>query len=351
MRFQWKDKKGIIWSVDDVTFKPGWDLDRAEFEAKLAYDTYWGSESEQYIHLGTSPTQTPSLPKLLGLLVRTSSLMMQFVAQLPSSQRRLLFVFSPRTNGFANLQRVTQPESFGIDTSHRTAGKADHTLAKFLNGITARKFEETHPTHVPGSISKFARGIAKGNPKEWPDGMHAWREKLNDPDAFAVNIVKHKKAISQLMEHAVSRIDLAIGTPVALVEFAHHTTHNKNRIFRPAKPSSPGIHVTGTEARFRSEDLKPLKPLKLSEDSRLSVSAWSLVFCHLTGPQYLLSLAEHPMPRKREPQRSPRTKEKAEAREKGESACLTVTVAKGSALRLQWKDIKETIEGIEKATF
>ncbi|PNP79698.1 hypothetical protein FNYG_07044 [Fusarium nygamai] len=62
MRFQWKDKKGIIWSVDDVTFKPGWDLDRAEFEAKLAYDTYWGSESEQYRHLDTPPTQTPSLP-------------------------------------------------------------------------------------------------------------------------------------------------------------------------------------------------------------------------------------------------------------------------------------------------
>ncbi|KAF5642331.1 hypothetical protein F52700_3179 [Fusarium sp. NRRL 52700] len=46
--FQWKDKKGTIWSIDDVTFQPGWDLDRAEFEAKLAYDSYWGHEMEQY---------------------------------------------------------------------------------------------------------------------------------------------------------------------------------------------------------------------------------------------------------------------------------------------------------------
>ncbi|PNP79697.1 hypothetical protein FNYG_07043 [Fusarium nygamai] len=47
--------------------------------------------------------------------------------------------------------------------------------------------------------------------------MHAWREKLNDPDAFAVNTTKHKEAFRKLMEHAVSRIDLAIGTPVALL--------------------------------------------------------------------------------------------------------------------------------------
>ncbi|KAF5678394.1 hypothetical protein FDENT_8970 [Fusarium denticulatum] len=113
------------------------------------------------------------------------------------------------------------PAPFAIDPlSHRTAGKADHALAKFLNGITARKFKETNPTHVPGSISEFARGIAEGNPKEWPDVMHAWREKLNDPDAFAVNITKHKEAFRKLMEHAASRIDLAIATPVSLVESA-----------------------------------------------------------------------------------------------------------------------------------
>ncbi|KAF5573062.1 hypothetical protein FPCIR_14101 [Fusarium pseudocircinatum] len=86
------------------------------------------------------------------------------------------------------------PEPFGIDaSSHRTAGKADRALAKFLNGITTGKFKETHPTHVPGSISELGRGIAEGNPKEWPDVMHAWCEKLNDPDAFAVNITKHKE--------------------------------------------------------------------------------------------------------------------------------------------------------------
>ncbi|KAF5626488.1 uncharacterized protein FTJAE_9653 [Fusarium tjaetaba] len=172
-RFQWKDKKGIIWSVDDVTFKPGWDLDRAEFEAKLAYDTYWGSESEQYIQASGNPSNTDSL---------TAKVAWTAAAKFP--------------------EKVV----------------ADHALAKFLNGITTRKFEEPHPTHVPGSISEFARNIVETNEKEWPGVVQAWKEKRNGPDAFAVNIKKHKEAFRKLMEHAVSRIDLAIATHVSLVE-------------------------------------------------------------------------------------------------------------------------------------
>lgn len=62
MRFQWKDKKGITRSVDDVTFKPDWDTDRAEFEAKLAY-----SESEQTIQISVNPSNTDSLTAKVAL--------------------------------------------------------------------------------------------------------------------------------------------------------------------------------------------------------------------------------------------------------------------------------------------
>ncbi|RKK40802.1 hypothetical protein BFJ70_g16072 [Fusarium oxysporum] len=48
LRFQWKDAKRPIGSIDKVTFEPGWDVDRAEFEAKLAYDSYWSYEMGQY---------------------------------------------------------------------------------------------------------------------------------------------------------------------------------------------------------------------------------------------------------------------------------------------------------------
>ncbi|KAF5581355.1 hypothetical protein FPANT_8968 [Fusarium pseudoanthophilum] len=169
MRFQWKDKKGIIWSVDDVTFKPGWDLDRVEFEAKLAYDTYWDSESGQYRHLGIPPTQTPSLP---------------------------------------NIDVSIQP----------TAGRGSRALAQYLHASNARGFENTNPSRVFGPFSEFARNILETNKKEWPGVVQAWEEKRNDPDAFAVNITKHKQAFRKLMEHAVSHIGLAIATPVSLVE-------------------------------------------------------------------------------------------------------------------------------------
>ncbi|KAF5559869.1 hypothetical protein FNAPI_4510 [Fusarium napiforme] len=161
-RFQWKDKKGIIWSVDDVTFKPGWDLDRAEFEAKLAYDTYWGSESEQYIQASGNPSNTDSL---------TAKVAWTAAAKFPEK---------------------------AVHHGSQVRGK--------------------HPTHVPGSISGFAHNIVETNEKEWPGVVQAWKEKRNGPDVFAVNITKHKEAFRKLTEHAVSRIDLAIVTPVSLVE-------------------------------------------------------------------------------------------------------------------------------------
>ncbi|KAF4443430.1 AAA domain-containing [Fusarium acutatum] len=132
---------------------------------------------------------------------------------------------------FTNLQRVAQPEPFGIDVSLQpTTGKGSRALAEFLNVSTARKFENTNPSHVFGSFSEFARSIVKSNEEEWPGVVQAWKEKRNDPDAFAVNITKHKKAFRKLMEHAVFRIDLAIGTPVALAEFAHHRPQHEPQL-------------------------------------------------------------------------------------------------------------------------
>lgn len=68
LRFQWKDAKGSIGSIDKVTFEPGWDVDRAESEAKLAYDSYWGYEMGQYnrrlvVYTGRlhRPSHTPNI--------------------------------------------------------------------------------------------------------------------------------------------------------------------------------------------------------------------------------------------------------------------------------------------------
>lgn len=72
LRFQWKDAKGSIGSIDKVTFEPGWDLNRAEFEAKLAYDSFWGYEIGQYnrrlvVYTGRLILQASARAKASGL--------------------------------------------------------------------------------------------------------------------------------------------------------------------------------------------------------------------------------------------------------------------------------------------
>ncbi|KAK2129784.1 hypothetical protein NOF04DRAFT_1369174 [Fusarium oxysporum II5] len=76
---------------------------------------------------------------------------------------------------------------------------------------------------ISSHLSEFARGIAKADKRTWPGVIVAWNEKKKDPDAFAVNRVKHQAGFHRLMEYAVSQVDIVVGTPVALVEFAQHT--------------------------------------------------------------------------------------------------------------------------------
>ncbi|KAJ0131129.1 Uncharacterized protein HZ326_25781, partial [Fusarium oxysporum f. sp. albedinis] len=76
---------------------------------------------------------------------------------------------------------------------------------------------------ISSHLSEFARGIAKADKRTWSGVIVAWNEKKKDPDAFAVNRVKHQAGFHRLMEYAVSQVDIVVGTPVALVEFAQHT--------------------------------------------------------------------------------------------------------------------------------
>uniref|UniRef100_A0A0D2XN87 CCHC-type domain-containing protein n=1 Tax=Fusarium oxysporum (strain Fo5176) TaxID=660025 RepID=A0A0D2XN87_FUSOF len=76
---------------------------------------------------------------------------------------------------------------------------------------------------ISSHLSEFARGIAKADKRTWSGVIVAWNEKKKDPDAFAVNRVKHQAGFHRLMEYAVSQVDIVVGTTVALVEFAQHT--------------------------------------------------------------------------------------------------------------------------------
>ncbi|KAF5257043.1 hypothetical protein FOXYS1_12453 [Fusarium oxysporum] len=105
---------------------------------------------------------------------------------------------------FGNIQRVTDAESVVTQTQD---------LANLKITILC----------ISSHLSEFARGIAKADKRTWSGVIVAWNEKKKDPDAFAVNRVKHQAGFHRLMEYAVSQVDIVVGTPVALVEFAQHT--------------------------------------------------------------------------------------------------------------------------------
>ncbi|KAK2681237.1 hypothetical protein RAB80_003030 [Fusarium oxysporum f. sp. vasinfectum] len=103
-----------------------------------------------------------------------------------------------------------------------------------------------------------------------------------------------------------------------------------DRIFRPAKPSSPQLEEIGAKAGFWSENLEQFsKPPKVFENKGSTSKA---------KEKRAKAIAEDESKR-------------GESCKKGEPAYLTVTVVKGSALRFQWKDAKGSIGSIDKVTF
>ncbi|EWZ37539.1 hypothetical protein FOZG_09528 [Fusarium oxysporum Fo47] len=130
----------------------------------------------------------------------------------------------PWKREFGNLQRVVDAEPVLIQTQgHSIASNVDMAMARHLNAFRSRQFEDSHPVCVFASLSELARGIAQADKQSWSGVIAAWNEKRKDPDAFAVNRAKHQAEFRTLMAYAVSQLDIVVGTPVALVEFAQHT--------------------------------------------------------------------------------------------------------------------------------
>ncbi|KAF4946292.1 hypothetical protein FGADI_11284 [Fusarium gaditjirri] len=72
-------------------------------------------------------------------------------------------------------------------------------------------------------LSELARGIAQADKQTWSNVIEAWNQKKQDPDAFALDRIKHQAEFRKLMMHAVSQVDIVVGTSVALAEFAQQT--------------------------------------------------------------------------------------------------------------------------------
>ncbi|KAF4343311.1 hypothetical protein FBEOM_2748 [Fusarium beomiforme] len=137
----------------------------------------------------------------------------------------------------ANLQHVVDASPSCTDTEgHKLASNVDHAMAEHFEDFRARKFQDTHPSCVFASFSEYARGIVEADENSW-SGVIAARNKKK-PDAFTVNRVKHQLEFLKLIECAVSLIDIIVGTPVALVNFAKHTDFTVHLYYRVLIPEA-----------------------------------------------------------------------------------------------------------------
>lgn len=123
-----------------------------------------------------------------------------------------------------NLRRISDDVApTPTDTSTNVvADRGLLTLVTHHDAYKQRTFEETSPTQVQGSLSEYARSMAFADPETWADVHAAWNQKRTDPDGFILNRPKHEEAFQGLMSAAIAKVDMACGTPVALLDFANH---------------------------------------------------------------------------------------------------------------------------------
>lgn len=125
----------------------------------------------------------------------------------------------PWKREFTNLMRINDVEPRVTDTSvNPKASNAIVGLSKHTDSYKAKRFEDTHLTRVHASLSEMARRIVQDKSDDWPLILVARQEALKDPEAYALNRAKHEEAYRNLLEHAVSLIDIAVGTPVSLAD-------------------------------------------------------------------------------------------------------------------------------------
>ncbi|SCO31781.1 uncharacterized protein FFMR_08015 [Fusarium fujikuroi] len=106
---------------------------------------------------------------------------------------------------------IEYDEPLGNDTDSLTARVAWNVGQNKLVGDAVRRSAAKFPLKVilHQSQSLLARLLLIM--RNWPDTLSAWREKKQDPDAYAINLVKHKEVFRKLMEHAISLISIYIG--------------------------------------------------------------------------------------------------------------------------------------------
>ncbi|KAI1065436.1 hypothetical protein LB507_000875, partial [Fusarium sp. FIESC RH6] len=104
------------------------------------------------------------------------------------------------------------------------ATRQDKRLTEHVNDQTRTQFEKRSASRGATTISEFAKQLAQANPDEWADYLHAYRQKLHDPEMFDLNHVRNNQFARDLLSHVlIDKVKIVCCTPIALEQIVSHT--------------------------------------------------------------------------------------------------------------------------------
>ncbi|KAF5621738.1 AAA domain protein [Fusarium tjaetaba] len=85
------------------------------------------------------------------------------------------------------------------------------------------RFNKSSACRDPTTLSEHAKRLARENPAQWNDYLHAYLQKITDPEAFNLNRVDNEQHARELLIHAASLTAAFCCTPVTFGQIKNHT--------------------------------------------------------------------------------------------------------------------------------
>nr|CEG05314.1 unnamed protein product [Fusarium clavum] len=116
-----------------------------------------------------------------------------------------------------------QPDLISTDGAP-SATHQDKLLAEHINHQIQAHFDKTSASRGPTTISEYAKRLAQDNPNDWAEYLQAYRQKLLEPDMFALDHAKNVDLARDLLTHVLrDKVKIVCCTPIALEQIVSHT--------------------------------------------------------------------------------------------------------------------------------
>ncbi|SCN67021.1 uncharacterized protein FFB20_02444 [Fusarium fujikuroi] len=119
-------------------------------------------------------------------------------------------------------QSDREPDLISMENKPHATSQ-DRRLANYINHQIQDRFNESSASRGPTTISEYAKRLARENPAEWNDYLHAYRQKITDPEAFNLNRVDNERHARELLIHVASLTAVLCCTPVTFGQIKNHT--------------------------------------------------------------------------------------------------------------------------------